>query len=242
MSFVGQARTILERVSGFKVYRRPPHGTDIASDIDRVFPGYSAQTVFDVGANVGQSAQKFRTYFPDSEIFCFEPVAATYNELVRATLPLGKVRCFNLALGDEAGSQSMITTGKSLTFHLPREGEVVDQSASETVHVQRLDEFCAQQALSSINYLKIDAEGFDLRVLAGGERLIEKGAIDFIQVEAGMNPGYSAQVPFNELWSWLTSRGYDLFGIYAQCPTWPSGQIVRRADPVFIAKRMVKTR
>jgi len=242
MSIVQSARTVFESVSGLHVYRGLPHGTNVASDIKRVFPEYVVANVVDVGANVGQSARKFRKYFPQAKISCVEPVSTTFKELESATRALGNVECFNVALGDVNGTQSMVLTGPSLTFHVVRDGEVPEPGATETVQIQRLDDFCSTQKLSSIGYLKIDAEGFDLRVLAGGEGLIQAGAIDFIQVEAGMNSGLGGHVSFNDLFSWLTSRGYALFGIYDQSQTWPHGQIMRRADIVFVSQRRVTKR
>lgn len=241
-SLVKRARTTFERVSGLHVYRGLPHGTDAASDIARLFPERIPRTVLDVGANVGQSAAKFRRWWPDAKIFCFEPVRETFAVLSSAVAPLGDVECVNIGFGDQAGTLSMILTDKSLTSHVAREGETAAPGASEQVRIERLDDFCAQRAIGNVGYLKIDAEGFDLKVLQGGAELLRRGAVDFIQVESGMNPGFPEHVPFVDLFGWLTTVGYDLFGMYQQAQAWPSGQILKRADPVFVCRRLVMSR
>lgn len=241
-SLVKSARSTFERVSGLHVYRGLPHGTDPASDLARIFPERTPRTVLDVGANVGQSALKFRRWWPNAKIFCFEPVRDTFATLSSAVTELTDVQCFNIGFGDETGTLSMILTDKSLTSHLLRAGETATPGTSEQVRIERLDDFCAAHGLDSIGYLKIDAEGFDLKVLQGGSELLRKGAFDFIQIEAGMNPGFPEHVPFVDLFGYLTSNGYDLFGIYQQAQAWPNGQILKRADPVFVSRRLVTSR
>jgi FkbM family methyltransferase len=241
-SLLQSARTTFERVSGVHVYRGLPHGTDPASDISRVFPQRTPRTVLDVGANVGQSAAKFRRWWPQAKIYCFEPVRETFATLSRAVAPLGDVECVNIGFGDESATLSMILTDKSLTSHVVRAGETAAPGTSEQVRIERLDAFCAERGIDTVGYLKIDAEGFDLKVLQGGGELLRRGAVDFIQVESGMNPGFPEHVPFVELFGWLTTAGYDLFGIYQQAQAWPSGQILKRADPVFVSRRLVTSR
>ena len=51
--------------------------------MDRTLGRDQIKVVFDVGANVGQSALRYVQEFPLAEIYSFESVAATYGELVR---------------------------------------------------------------------------------------------------------------------------------------------------------------
>jgi trans-aconitate methyltransferase len=70
MSLKSKAKTLAERLTGTYIYRQLPRGIDFASDMKRFIPMYRVNTVFDVGANVGQSAKLFLAEFPNSHIYC----------------------------------------------------------------------------------------------------------------------------------------------------------------------------
>ena len=57
-------------------------GIDHAVDIGR-FRKDSKQVriIFDVGANIGQTALSYLKNFPDAEIFSFEPISETFQQL-----------------------------------------------------------------------------------------------------------------------------------------------------------------
>jgi hypothetical protein len=61
-----------------------PFGQDAWLDVQRLSDawGASVQTVFDVGANVGQTSLPLRRRFPDARILAFEPHPRTYERLV----------------------------------------------------------------------------------------------------------------------------------------------------------------
>jgi tRNA1(Val) A37 N6-methylase TrmN6 len=58
-----------------------PSGLDLAYDLKRILDGNQLQTVFDVGANVGQTALYFNKHFPNANIYSFEPVKGTFGTL-----------------------------------------------------------------------------------------------------------------------------------------------------------------
>ncbi len=88
--------------------------------------------------------------------------------------------------------------------------------------------------------MKVDTEGFDLEVLRGAKSLIESGAIDLIQVEAGMNPENEDHIYFEHFTAYLQDYGYRIFGIYEQGPerlTHPAK--LRRANIVFASPSLI---
>ena len=56
-------------------------------------------------------------------------------------------------------------------------------SGIEVIDGVRLDTFVNSKAIDKIDFIKIDAEGFDYYVMLGATKLIEKNKIDFIQFE-----------------------------------------------------------
>src|SRR6188508_1270833 len=64
-----------------QIWTGPPHGWDVQIDIDRRLTQTPITVIFDVGANRGQSALRFRRWFPSATLHCFEPVPATFAHL-----------------------------------------------------------------------------------------------------------------------------------------------------------------
>jgi hypothetical protein len=58
--------------------------------------------VIDCGANQGQFARHFSRFFPAADIYCFEPLKDPFKRLTDwAGTQGGRVRCINVALGDQ---------------------------------------------------------------------------------------------------------------------------------------------
>ena len=188
--------------------------------------------IFDVGANSGQSAIEYSILYPKARIDSFEPVRESFEELQRRTAKKQLIHCHRLAFGSSAGTLSMDTTADHSSMFK------ISDSGSEEVTVETMSDFCRQNQIEQISLLKIDTEGFDLEVLRGAESLIADANIDFIQVEAGMNPENTYHVYFENFTAYLHQRGYRLIGIYDQAHEWqiPSPKL-RRSNIVFASPK-----
>src|SRR5437763_2740955 len=84
----------LESAMQLTVFRNAslPRGTDLYVDLREVIRPEDVATVFDIGANLGQSAIKYAEHFPRATIYSFEPVSATYRQLFAATKGIDRVR------------------------------------------------------------------------------------------------------------------------------------------------------
>jgi hypothetical protein len=72
--------------------------------------------------------------------------------------------------------------------------------------------------------------------------MLASQAIDFVEVEAGMNPGNTRHAPFESLKAFLESNDYRLFAIYEQVEEWPTDEPhLRRTNSLFISRRMIET-
>jgi FkbM family methyltransferase len=244
MNINSAIKAILERVVGVRIYRTLPRGLDIFADVRSLLPQIKVEIIFDVGANVGQSALQYVKVFPDAQMYCFEPVLATFDLLQQNLRGRGKINSFRLALSEATGSGTMLLDGHSDQFslHIDKTGdEVIVEAKTEHVPIESIDNFCSQHDIIRINYLKIDTEGNDLNVLKGGARMLAQHNIDIIEVEAGMSRRNSLHVPFDALTSFLADKAYFLFGIYEQVGEWPTKEPnLRRTNPVFISGRVIK--
>lgn len=220
--------------------KRLPRGNDLFVDLRRDLPNLEVRMVFDVGANVGQSATAYLKEFRNAEIHSFEPVAATYEQLRRRFADEARFHAHHTAFGAEAGSATMSTEGSTDVFFVIPNGEAAE-GATETVPLDTLDTFCARVGIEHISLLKIDTEGFDLEVLKGAHRMLSEGQIDLVQVEAGMNPENERHVRFERLKAHLEATGYRLFAFYEQRQERQENKPqLRRTNPVFLSPSIIR--
>jgi FkbM family methyltransferase len=220
-----------------------PRGVALFQDISTYLPTYEAETIFDVGANVGQSAKQYLQWFPQATLYCFEPASAAFRQLQTTLQDNEEARCFQIALSSTKGTGSMVLQGQSVMSFLldsSKMQEVTSAADLETVEVETLDNFCRTNNIPRISFLKVDTEGADLEVLRGAETLLNEHRIDLVEVEVGMNPGNERHVPFETAKAHLESKHYFLFGLYDQVHEWPTkAPHLRRANAVFLSDRLI---
>ena len=243
---MGYKRTLknwVESLTGTYIFRYLPRGIDVFRDIEVALPGFRIETIFDVGANTGQSASTYVKRFPTARILCFEPVAETFRQLRSNTRKHEQIRCFMLALSSREGKGTVQARGTATKNRLLSESETLSQSDDaplQEVDVTTLTAVCKAEKINWISYLKIDTEGGDLEVLKGAEDHLAQQRVDLVEVEAGMGPDNELHVPFGVLQDYLGQRGYVLFGIYEQAYKRAGAPSLRRTNPVFMSSRMVE--
>ena len=233
---------LFEKLSGTKAYKTLPLGLEPLLDIKYSIPNYQIKTIIDVGANVGQSEKHFAHHAPKALIHCIEPIQTTFSLLIKNKV--GKnTKCHCLALGEKNESiEIKIDKNTPLVSNslIAKNTESSTNFYVEKIKVQTLSDFALKNNIQHINLLKIDTEGFDLKVLKGGESLLESKAIDFIEVEVSMNSFNTFHVSFQEISSYLDGYGYHKFGIYEQIHDFKLQKpILRRCNVMFISEKMI---
>ncbi|WP_127128438.1 FkbM family methyltransferase [Pseudoflavitalea rhizosphaerae] len=241
MSIRSSVKKSIENVTGLKLYRKLPFGQDPIEDIRHIFREYRFTTLFDVGAIIGQSARYFVANVPGGNIYCFEPSAEAFGQLKEAMKERNNVQCFQQALGNCQGQVKMVNHERSDMNKIVQEDQGTGDSRTEMVAMDTLANFCQKNKIPRISYLKIDTEGFDLEVLKSGSEMLERSAIDFIEVEVGMNPTNKHHVPIEEVKRYLESYGYYIFGVYEQVQEWITRKpFLRRVNALFISEQLAK--
>jgi len=230
-------KSLVEKTLGCRIFRNSlPRGTDIFFDIDRHFGIPSIKTVFDIGANVGQSALVYERLFPEADIYSFEPVSDTFKTLTENTASRKRIKTFNCAFGDrDHGMQINLaedSTASSITHY--------KTSRVEDISVRTLDAFVRSNAIQQIDFMKIDTEGYELEVLAGAEQMLRDQRIHILYIEAAPYRTERHFVSFAEITEQMLKHHYDLFGIYEQQPHWSGKTSVLYFNPVFISKTLIQ--
>lgn len=200
-------------------------------------PGWQPQVIFDVGANIGQSAAEYAAAFPKAAIHCFEPVPDSFARLTAATANLPHVTAHALALGHHDGTVRMSHNGASVGNRILADQSTQGPGVVE-VAMRSGAAMLSELGLKRLSFLKIDTEGHDLDVLKGFGPALKR--VDFIQVEAGMNPYNETQVPYQKLSNFLFRKGFLLFHIFDQVFEFKKGgrPCLRRCNPVFIRESL----
>jgi FkbM family methyltransferase len=171
-----------------------------------------AKTIFDVGANVGQSAQTYRRLYPQAEIWSFEPFPSTYKDLCRSVSD-PKFHPVELALSDRIATTQLNIGAESITNSFLRR----QSDSGETVEVQTdtIDHFCWERGISTIDILKVDVEGAEERVFKGAREMFSRGAVKSVFVEVYFRPVYERMPLFWDLDTQLKRSGFGLCGLYS---------------------------
>lgn len=148
--------------------------------VQRIAP--TAELFVDVGANKGEWAEAFASTMSKPKGDVFEPFPPTFELLVKRLSRSGwqDLQCHLLAMGEETGSELLYGTGPGdeLASLVPG----INSGMATSVKVVTLDDFYSTKDVL-VDMLKIDAEGWDFKVLRGAKRLLAGGRIRTIQFE-----------------------------------------------------------
>lgn len=137
----------------------------------------NSQVILDIGANTGIYSLLAKTLQPSAEVHAFEPIARIHCILC-ANLELNKanspaVAAHRVALSDYSGDgqmfdlpvEHMYTASLNKDIHAER-GNLMP-ACTESVPVQRLDDFLNMQKCQRVDLIKIDVESHEAAVLRG---------------------------------------------------------------------------
>lgn len=156
-------------------------------------------TVIDAGACIGDSTISYASATYDKrwgKVLAFEPSADSFECLKRNMENFPHVKCINKALSDSRG-QCGISIGDNAGGSHLRDGEGVEAVT--------LDSY----ALPFLNFLKIDVEGFEVKLLRGADKTIRRcRPVMWIEVNEGTLERIGATP--QELKETILSLGYEI--------------------------------
>ncbi len=142
------------------------------------------QTFVDVGANVGHWSAAFCQFLPpQGRSLLFEPSAEAQTILQERFAADSRLEIVAAALSD--------TVGTARFYEEPNAGETSSlvaqhsqtQAQSRWIPVTTLDRAIAERGWARVDFLKIDAEGYDFHVLRGAQELLQQQRIGSLQFE-----------------------------------------------------------
>lgn len=207
----------VDKVAGFTLLRSStlPMGVDFKTDVKR-FHLEKGSIVFDIGANVGQSAKEYASLFPKARIYSFEPVHATFQTLKNNTESLDRVYPVNLGFGEKEEEVEIVLNEDPTSVTNSLNVGLRNRSAHaprENIMIRTVDRYCEDNRIDSIDFMKIDTEGWEMQTLKGAKTMIEQNRINALFCEVGFSQRNKRHTHLLEVLSFLSSHGYSLLGI-----------------------------
>ncbi|WP_182864988.1 FkbM family methyltransferase [Stieleria mannarensis] len=197
----------------------------------RFLQRYNAQTILDIGANVGQFARIARHWNSDALLVSFEPLADCADVLEKLSAELAPHRLIRTALGSSTGksqihhnqsspSSSLLEMNSLHREELPHTSE----SWVETIEIQRLDDVFAEPLEPPV-FVKIDVQGFEREVIEGGAETIANA--EAVVMEVSLQSLYKDAPTFDELYGRMRTMGFHYRGNVDQWVSRADGRILQ---------------
>jgi FkbM family methyltransferase len=194
--------------------------------------GPRAVTVVDVGARWLDTTPPWFRLDPLVHVIGFEPDPTECERLAAQADPAAH-RFVPVALGREPGTTTLHVTREPACSSLyppsgwmraryPSLHTLMELTGTATVPLTTLDRWAADAGVSAVDLVKLDTQGAELDVLAGGEQLLRTCL--GVEVEVMFAPLYDGQPLFADVDAFLRRLGFGLWRLdelahYAERPT-----------------------
>jgi len=167
--------------------------------------------VIHVGGHIGEEMKTYKDSNVEN-LIVFEPQRHCFEKLCDEVNKVGlkNIKTINKALGNKKGTIEMISDPTGLCgsilkpkIHLELSPDVIF-SVRENVQISTLDDEIEEDHL--YNFLNMDTQGYELEVLKGGKKVLNK--IQYIYTEVNQVEVYEKNAMIHEIDEFLES--YDI--------------------------------
>lgn len=176
--------------------------------------------VFDVGANIGCYATLFAQLAGEKgRVHAFEPAPSTHAQLAAnvARNALKNVTLNQAAVSDVPGETNLYLNRESALASLGQTGRGKTVGTA-SVQVVTLDEYAHARNIAAIDFLKIDVEGYEPKVLAGARELLQRSAEVVVMCELAAKNFKPLGFSVAETLTFLRGLGFDAWEIVLENP------------------------
>ena len=202
--------------------------------------------IMDAGASNGRISRRMLRWFPDAHAYAFEPNPAYVDELNEYAQSESRFHpqfqalsdykgSFGLTITASRGSVSLLKPAKYLQKIAP-EGSVVNKT--ETVQVNTIDKWVEENGKPSIELMKFDIQGNELKALKGADRTL-KDLVLMIYSEVCFKPLYDDGAIFSQIDLFLREYGFELYDLYGL--KYGPENMLLWANAIFIHRQRIET-
>lgn len=183
--------------------------------IDKVLEQGDDLIVFDVGVNEGQHLSIFLSKSIRFKLYAFEPNDKKYKRLTeRFKTNNFVINCLGLdnivGKKDFYKIRSAFAKFEGLSSCFFRDVFNRLEYDKVTINCDTIDNYCKNNNIDKIDFLKIDTEGNELNIIKGAKELLQNKAIRYIQFEYGLC-WKDSKASIGECIEFLNSFGYKIY-------------------------------
>jgi FkbM family methyltransferase len=163
---------------------------------------HKGQTVIDVGSFVADHTEFYRQRVGRTgKVYAFEPNPKAFECLKYNMADYPNVACFNVGISDKSETIGLVED-KNAGATYPTKGTQIPCITIDSLN------------LSECHFIKIDCEGYELKVLTGAKQTIEKYKPKML-IEINRGALVRQGITAFEVFAYLSSIGYEYRNIYA---------------------------
>jgi FkbM family methyltransferase len=184
---------------------------------DRTKVDRNSILIFDVGAHSGEYTSLALKEVGSNllQVYAFEPTESLFLSLNKKYHSNQNVNIYNFGFGDKKEVLPFYVSESNpylnSVYNRDLKNYNLELKQLQKISLERIDDFCEQNSINKINLLKIDVEGYELKVLQGAEAMINSGSIDYIQLEFG-GCHIDSRTYFRDIFNYLNSR-YKIYRV-----------------------------
>lgn len=220
-------------MQALRKHSNPPDAFSVQKNIVE-----NAKTIFDIGANYGDTVENYLALYPESIIHAFEPSPEVFGSLTTRYLSNKNVNCYSFAIAEENKKSTFYTNSNPDTNSLLKPQKIGLNSDKQTANIGvievesiSIDLFCISKNINEIDILKMDIQGGELQALKGAKNLLQNKRIKLIYAETYFKKQYENQPLFHDISLYLSQNGYYLQDVYN--PIYGKGSIAW-CDAIFL--------
>lgn len=169
--------------------------------------------IVEAGAHIGRDTVKMATRWPAATIHAFEPVKNLFDRLRNNTREFPQVHCYNLALSDRKGTETLyVSSGASTAVssllepyeYAQRRPEV--QFTPQKVLTMTLDQWAEEHKIAYVDFMWLDMQGAEIRVLQAAPKMF--GTVRAFLLEVSLTERFKGNPLYDDAKKWLTSAGF----------------------------------
>ena len=183
---------------------------------------------FDIGANEGIYSVSHAKNEPKTFVVAFEPIPKLIERMKSVSSHLKNILIVDSAVGDFNGTSKFNISAPSQygDYGCSSLLEFSDKSQTEwpnrtdlkkideiEVSVVRLDSFIIKNKISKIDYLKIDTQGYDLKVLYGLSNFLSIVKAGTMEAAVNQSILYNDQNTQEESIMFLENNGFEITSV-----------------------------
>jgi FkbM family methyltransferase len=176
----------------------------------------ASPVIFDIGANLGQTIADFQGTFNNPTIHAFEPGRVAFMALNETYSTNQNIFLNNIALGDRSQTRIFMEHKRHNMSSFLESGPDIQDTTSERfpVEISTVDDYCDSHGIEKIDILKSDTQGFELEVLKGAQRTIQRGGIELVLLEINFAELYKDIPPIDEILRFFRLHHFSLVAFY----------------------------